>query len=45
MDYLRCVDSVSTSNNVSNKYDSTLDQMVNIEKNLKDTSVFVEFMI
>lgn len=42
VDYFRCVDSVTTSNNVSNKYDSTLDQVVSIEKNLKDTSVFVE---
>lgn len=43
VDYFRCVDSVSTSNNVSNKYDSTLDELVNIQKNLKDTSVFVEY--
>ncbi len=43
VDYFRCVDSVSTSNNVNANYDSKLDEMVNIQKNLKDKSVFVEY--
>lgn len=43
VDYFRCIDSVSTTNNVTNKYDSTLNDLVNIQKNLKDTSVFVEY--
>ena len=41
-DYFRCVDSVSTSDNVSVNYDTTLDQMVSTQKNLSDKSVFVE---
>jgi len=43
VDYFRCVDSVDTSNNVSDKCDSTLDELVNIQKDLKDTPVFVEY--
>lgn len=42
VDYFRCIDSVSKDNNVSVSYNNTLDQVVNTQKNLKDTSVFVE---
>ncbi|KZL89995.1 N-acetylglucosaminidase [Clostridium magnum] len=42
VDYFRCIDAVSENNNISAKYNSTLDELVNIQGNVTSTPVFVE---
>lgn len=43
VDYFRCVDSINTSNNTYVKYDLTMDNMIDIQKNLSSKAVFVEY--
>lgn len=43
VDYFRVVNSVSTSNNVSMNYNISLDKIVDTQKNLQSTPVFVEY--
>lgn len=43
VDYFTCANSINTDNNVSVTYDNTLNEMVDIQKNLKDKSVFLEY--
>lgn len=43
VDYFRTVDSINTNNNVSESYDISLDQIINIQRGLSSTPVFVEY--
>ncbi len=42
VDYFRCVDAVDTNNNEIKSYNTSLDQMVDVQTKISDKSVFVE---